>query len=245
MTEYNYHDFLALMGVGGAHPGGLSFTKHLLKNVQIDQNSRVLDAGCGTGQTAAYIAETYGCHVTAIDRHPVMIEKAKQRFEANNIKVDLIQGNIEQMPFVDASFDFILIESVTVFTNIDLTISEYTRTLRQGGVLLDLEMTAIPPLTQAMKKAFEQLYGIQHIPSEKEWQNKYEQAGLHSFEMIDGNSVEESLHKHLSQTDNEEAPEFSVSPTIDPTIHQIWDEHQLLTETYADKLNYRVYKVNL
>src|SRR5690625_7715526 len=97
MTEYNYHDFLALMGVGGAHPGGLSFTKHLLKNVQIDQNSSVLDAGCGTGQTAAYIAETYGCHVTAIDRHPVMIEKAKQRFEANNIKVDLIQGNIEQI----------------------------------------------------------------------------------------------------------------------------------------------------
>src|SRR5690625_2868709 len=96
MTEYNYHDFLALMGVGGAHPGGLSFTKYLLKNVQIDQNSRVLDAGCGTGQTTAYIAGTYGCHVTAIDRHPVMIEKAKQRFASKDIKVDIMQGDIER-----------------------------------------------------------------------------------------------------------------------------------------------------
>jgi len=243
MTEYNYHDFLALMGVGGAHPGGLSFTKYLLKNVQIDQNSRVLDAGCGTGQTTAYIAGTYGCHVTAIDRHPVMIEKAKQRFASKDIKVDIMQGDIEQMPFADASFDVILAESVTVFTDIDQTISEYVRILGQGGVLLDLEMTAIPPLTQAMKEAFEQLYGIQHIPSEKEWQNKYEQAGFHSFEMIYGNSVEESLYKHLSQADNEEAPEFVASSPIDPTIYQIWDEHQLLTETYADKLKYYVYKM--
>src|SRR5690625_5537169 len=91
-----------------------------------------------------------------------------------------MQGDIEQMPFADAFFDVILAESVTVFTDIDQTISEYVRILGQGGVLLDLEMTAIPPLTQAMKEAFEQLYGIQHIPSEKEWQNKYEQAGFHS-----------------------------------------------------------------
>src|SRR5699024_3575108 len=115
MSEYNYHDFLALMGVGGAHPGGLALTKALLKNAQIDQNSRVLDAGCGIGQTAAYIADSYGCHVAAIDRHPVMIEKAKKRFKANNIKVDLIRGDIEQIPFAESSFDVILAESLTVF----------------------------------------------------------------------------------------------------------------------------------
>src|SRR5690625_593481 len=243
MGNYSYHDFLALMGVGGAHPGGLAITKSLLENAQIDQNSRVLDAGCGTGQTAAYIADSYGCHVTAIDRHPVMIEKAKKRFEANNIKVDLIRGDIEQMPFTESSFDVILAESVTVFTDIDQTISEYARVLQQGGVLLDLEMTAIPPLTQTMKKSFQQLYGIQHIPSERGWQNKYEQAGLHSFEIILEKSVEESLRKHHSQADNEEAQEFSASSSFDPTIYQIWDEHQLLTETYANKLKYQVYKM--
>lgn len=243
MSKYNYHDFLALLGVGGAHPGGLSFTKSLLNNVQLDQNSRVLDAGCGTGQTAAYIAEMYGCHVTAIDRHPVMIKKAKKRFASKNIKVDLIQGDIEEMPFAESSFDIILVESVTVFTDIDQTISEYARVLRQEGTLLDLEMTASPPLTHTMKKAFKQFYGIQHIPSEKEWQKKYRQADLHSLEIIYGGSIEESLYKHHSQADNEEAPEFSISFSVDPTIYQIWDKHQRLTETYADKLKYHVYKM--
>lgn len=244
MCKYNYHDFLAFMGIGGAHPGGLALTKTILNNAQLDQSSHVLDAGCGTGQTAAFIAKTYGCHVTAIDHHPVMIEKAKQRFKAEDIKVDLMQGNIEYLPFSEATFDLILAESVTVFTEIEQTISEYARLLRQDGILFDGEMTAIPPLPQAMREKFQQLYGISYIPSENGWQAKYKQAGSHQCEVIHEEYVEQSIYNRGSQVIDEKATEFFASDSIDPSIFQIWDEHQLLTERYAAKLKYTVFRAN-
>lgn len=239
-NRYNYHDFLAFIGVGGAHPGGLALTKSILEYAQLDHNSSVLDAGCGTGQTAAYIAQTYGCHVTAIDQHPIMLQKAKQRFESENIKVNLVQGDIEHMPFTEASFDVILAESVTVFTNIRQTISEYERFLRQDGVLLDLEMTAIPPLPQEMSQAFDLLYGIEHIPSETEWSDKYEQAGLHNVEVVHNDRVTQALCEY--NLPDEDATEFLFSDYIDPSIYHIWDEHQLLTEKFADKLNHTAFR---
>ncbi|MBL5792479.1 class I SAM-dependent methyltransferase [Bacillus sporothermodurans] len=75
---YSYQDTLAYYGVGGAHPGGLSLTKQIFHNENITHTTKILDAGCGTGQTSAYLAEMYKCDVTALDIHPVMIEKAKK-----------------------------------------------------------------------------------------------------------------------------------------------------------------------
>jgi ubiquinone/menaquinone biosynthesis C-methylase UbiE len=72
---------LTSFGVGGAHPGGLKLTKNILSREYIDQKS-ILDVGCGTGQTSAYIAEKYQCAVTAIDNNTTMLEKAKKRFSS-------------------------------------------------------------------------------------------------------------------------------------------------------------------
>jgi SAM-dependent methyltransferase len=242
MSKYNYHDLLAFIGVGGAHPGGLTLTKSLLEKEKLGPRCKVLDAGCGTGQTAAYIAKTYGCHVTAIDQHPVMIQKAKQRFQRDNIKADAIQGNIEQMPFKDATFDLILAESVTVFTDISKTMKEYARVLKQGGTLLDLEMAAIPPLPDEMTSAFQQLYGISHIPAEKEWRHACEQACLSDIEILLRHHVMQPLYEPEKQPENEAAPDFTFSDKIDPSLYHIWDAHQLLTEKYAGKLNYILFK---
>ncbi|ASN07066.1 class I SAM-dependent methyltransferase [Virgibacillus necropolis] len=98
-------DKLSFLRVGGAHPGGLALTKAFLKNVKIDRNSKILDAGCGTGQSSAYLAKTYGCSVTALDRHPIMLQKARQRFCRENVTADVVQGDIGNIPLVDESFD--------------------------------------------------------------------------------------------------------------------------------------------
>lgn len=51
----SYQDALAYYGVNGAHPGGLSLTKYLLQQERITSTTQLLDAGCGTGQTSAFI----------------------------------------------------------------------------------------------------------------------------------------------------------------------------------------------
>ncbi|WP_256241661.1 class I SAM-dependent methyltransferase [Bacillus sp. V3B] len=80
--EYTYLDCLALLRVGGAHPGGLQLTKHILSREKIDETTKILDVGCGTGQTSAYIAEQYRCYVTSLDCNKIMLDKANQRFQS-------------------------------------------------------------------------------------------------------------------------------------------------------------------
>ena len=239
MNTYNYHDFLAFLGIGGAHPGGLGLTKKLLEDVEINQDSRILDAGCGMGQTAAYLATTYGCHVTAVDYHPIMIEKARQRFHNENVAVELIQGNIEKIPLASASFDLILVESVTVFTEIVKTVAEFARLLVDNGILFDLEMTAALPFSEKEILAFQQVYDINQVPTEIEWKYIYKNGGFHSVETFHGDYVANALTGNYPQTFM--PPEFDPSDVIDPSIYQIWDEHQQLTEKYADMLKYSVY----
>lgn len=53
-----YQDALAYFGVSGAHPGGLTLTKFLLEQEKITSHTTLLDGGCGTGQTSAYIKRT-------------------------------------------------------------------------------------------------------------------------------------------------------------------------------------------
>ncbi|MGV2549691.1 SAM-dependent methyltransferase, partial [Bacillus licheniformis] len=50
-----YLEMLSLFGVAGAHPGGLAFSKAVLQKAAPSPDQPILDAGCGTGQTAAYL----------------------------------------------------------------------------------------------------------------------------------------------------------------------------------------------
>lgn len=99
MYKFTYHDLLAYFGIGGAHPGGLALTKDMLSQEKIKARSKILDVGCGTGQTSAYIAKNYGCDVTALDCHPLMIEKAQQRFIKENLTINLCRGKYYEPPF--------------------------------------------------------------------------------------------------------------------------------------------------
>src|SRR3954463_11062659 len=128
-----YLDFLSKFGVGGAHPGGIQLTKEIFKSEKIPPTTHILDVGCGTGQTAAYLAAQYGAIVTGIDINPVMVEKAKTRMARYQLPVEIIQGSIENCPLKDETFDFIISESVLSFVNKPRSLTEIFRLLKGGG----------------------------------------------------------------------------------------------------------------
>ena len=80
--ELNYLNCLALIGIGGVHPGGLQLTKEILSREKINEKTIILDVGCGTGQTSAYMAEKYKCKIIGLDNNEMMLEKAKKRFQS-------------------------------------------------------------------------------------------------------------------------------------------------------------------
>lgn len=235
----SYQDALAFYGIDGAHPGGFQLTKQLLHDEKITPYTKVLDAGCGTGQTSAYLAKTFSCQVYALDQHPNMLKKAKTKFKKEHLPIHLIQGSLEKLPFSDQFFDLIVAESSTAFTNIPKSLSEYARVLKPNGVLLTIDMTAEPQLELEAKTELIQFYEIQDLLTEKEWLQALKRSGFKQIQILKANTVlNELMNMELDVNDDYTPTSFSA----DSSLEHIILTHQNLTLSYGDRLGYRVFR---
>ncbi|KAA0546631.1 class I SAM-dependent methyltransferase [Bacillus sp. BGMRC 2118] len=232
--SYSYTDLLAILGIGGAHPGGLGLTRAIFEELPISRETNILEVGCGTGQTTAYISSNYPCHLHAIEAHSTMIEKATARLKQLNLPVTLVNGNAETIPYDSHNFDIVLSESVTVFTNIEKTIPEYFRVLKKGGSLILIEMTEILPLSEQEKEELIQFYGFTYIVSEKQWEETFRKAGFGEIETI------QISEDQMINSENDYS-EFNMSEHIEPELFNMLDVHEALTTKYKEKLGFRVF----
>ncbi|MDQ0243482.1 ubiquinone/menaquinone biosynthesis C-methylase UbiE [Bacillus fengqiuensis] len=234
--DLQYTDMLALLGVGGAHPGGLHLTKELLAEEGITNATTILDIGCGTGQTAAYLFWEYGCKVTACDLNETMVQKANKRFERMDLPLKAQIGHAEQLSFANETFDIVLFESVAAFTDLSLSLKECRRVLKKGGVALAIEMIKEPHLSEQDEHLLTGFYRFQSILTEKQWIERWEQAGF---------SVVTSGCEHMLEQDNQSidfGTEFDLSARIPSTVYDLLDEHERLTEKFQSLLGVRVFR---
>ncbi|UJL48135.1 class I SAM-dependent methyltransferase [Virgibacillus sp. NKC19-16] len=223
------------MGVGGAHPGGLQLTKEILSKENVDHTTSILDIGCGTGQTSAYIAEQYKCSVTSIDSSKVMIDKARQRFLSLELPIEVKQGSVENLPFDTDFFDMVLSESVIQFTNGTLAIPELKRILKPNGVLLAIEMVLEKSLPEKDMKSIIDFYGVSPLRTEAEWVSAFQKGGFKQIGV-------EKYEKKFDGDDVENAADFSLSENIKETYLTIHEQHEHLSYVYKDSLGFRIFR---
>ena len=104
---------------------------------KLDENKKVLDAGCGVGYGSLYLANQSNCEVTGISLSDAEIEKANL-FAKN--KSSFSKVNFKQQSFDDLvanRYDFIMaIESVKHTLDIDKTIDSLKNALKPNGTLI-------------------------------------------------------------------------------------------------------------
>src|SRR5215831_572392 len=131
-----YQSDLAKLLLGESfHPGGLKLTERLATILRIAPESRVLDAASGTGSSAVFLAERYGCEVVGIDYSSQNVEQANQRDEVKRLagRLRFERADAESLPLPDASFDAVICEcSFCTFPNKSAAASEFARVLRHG-----------------------------------------------------------------------------------------------------------------
>lgn len=129
----------------------------------VNDRSRVLDIGCGTG-TAAIMAGNAGAHVTGFDISPNMLEVARENVAAAALddQIELIEMGISGMDrFEEASFDVVF--STLAFSELSSDELTYAlhhthRILKPGGTLAIAD--EVRPTTVGKKL----LHGVIRIP---------------------------------------------------------------------------------
>jgi SAM-dependent methyltransferase len=111
--------------------GGEEFVHRL----NIPAGSRVLDVACGTGNLAIPLARS-GCVVTGLDIAPNLLEQARARAKAEDLTATFDEGDAEQLPYADSSFDAVVTMFGAMFApRPDLVSAELARVLKPGGLL--------------------------------------------------------------------------------------------------------------
>jgi SAM-dependent methyltransferase len=107
--------------------------RELITAVGLRPGARVLDVASGTGHVALEAARTF-CDVTGIDYVPALVETARRRAAAEGLEVDFREGDAEDLPFADGSFDHVLSAIGVMFTaDHDRAAAELVRVCRPGG----------------------------------------------------------------------------------------------------------------
>jgi SAM-dependent methyltransferase len=101
----------------------------------IPKGAHVLDVACGTGNLAIPLARR-GAVVTGVDIAPNLIAQARERAAAENLDATFDEGDAEQLPYGDASFDVVVTMFGAMFApRPEVVASELARVLKPGGLL--------------------------------------------------------------------------------------------------------------
>jgi ubiquinone/menaquinone biosynthesis C-methylase UbiE len=107
---------------------------HVVRSARIQVGEQVLDVACGTGNTAL-MARARGAVVTGLDLTPELLDIARKRAaEAGYGDIKWKEGDAENLPFADGSFDVVVSSCGLMFAPDQQKVAnELARVTRRGG----------------------------------------------------------------------------------------------------------------
>ena len=160
--------------------------KAMIRELAKVPHAQVLDVATGTADVALAIRKNLPDvqHITGLDLSHEMLEVGRQKIAKKNwtADIDMIQGDSENLPFADDSFDAITVAfGVRNFENLEAGLREMHRVLRPGGKLLVLEFSrpTVFPLKQGFNFYFKNI-----LPQIGKWQSKDPRAYEYLYESV-------------------------------------------------------------
>jgi len=146
-------------------PGALK----LLSDWNIPLGQRLLDVATGSGQIAIPAARA-GMDVTGIDIAPNWVEQARARAAAEGLEVQFDEGDAEQLPYNDASFDVVVSVVGAIFApRPEQVAAELVRVTRPGGRIIMVNWTASGFVGQMFKTIAKHVPPAPGVPSAMLW----------------------------------------------------------------------------
>ena len=129
----------------------------------------MLDVACGTGNLAIQAARA-GATVTGIDIAPNLLDQARTRAREHGLTIRLDQGDAENLPYDDRSFDLVVTMFGAMFApRPDVVASELIRVCRPGGRIAMANWTPAGFIGQLLRVTGNHVPPPSGIPSPLSW----------------------------------------------------------------------------
>ena len=103
--------------------------------LELRPGSELLDVATGTGHVALAAGRRF-VRATGVDYVPSLLEVARRRAASEGLDVTFAEGDAENLPFTDASFDYVVSQLGAMFApNQEKTASELVRVARPGATI--------------------------------------------------------------------------------------------------------------
>jgi ubiquinone/menaquinone biosynthesis C-methylase UbiE len=145
--------------------GAVEFVSRLA----LKPGERVLDVACGTGNLTIPAAQT-GAKVTGVDIAPNLLEQGRERAKAEGLAIQFDEGDAEDLPYEDASFDTIITMFGAMFApQPEITAAELIRVCRPGGRIAMANWTPTGFIGQMFKMVGKHVPPPPGVPSPVLW----------------------------------------------------------------------------
>jgi SAM-dependent methyltransferase len=107
--------------------------EELCETLDLRSGQRVLDVAAGNGNVSLAAARRW-CDVVATDYVPALLDRARERAEAERLAIRFQEADAEALPFADGSFDVVVSTFGVMFTpDQDRAAAELLRVCRSGS----------------------------------------------------------------------------------------------------------------
>lgn len=158
--------------------------KMLLEMAGVKKEDKVLDAGCGVGGSAFYLAKTCEAKVTGITLSEKQLEYANRKRDELNLQklVDFKLEDYNATPFENNTFDLVwAIESITSAPDKRAFAKESFRLLKPGGKLIIADYFRTqdaPPDKDKLLEQWQNCWGLADIMTLKDYFMPFKNEGL-------------------------------------------------------------------
>ena len=180
-VERQFAPVAANYAASAVHISGPDLTAMLAASgARADQ--RALDAGCGPGHTALAFAP-HLAEVVALDLTEAMLAQGRKLARDRGItNIAFQRGDVERLPFPDASFDLVTSRySAHHYPHPHTALAEFARVLKPGGAFLLVDVVAPePPAQDTFLNAIELLRDPSHVRDHtvEQWRRMIDAAGF-------------------------------------------------------------------
>lgn len=187
---------------------------YMLEQSKIDAYSKVLDIGCGNGNTAIWLAQQTGCEVVGIDLSGVRVNNAQEKAKNYpHLNISFEKASATSLPYDDNSFTHVWSQA-TIYhiPQREKALQEIHRVLQEGGTFIFDDL--ITPISEISPSGWQYVYErllFEPTFSLESYADFLSHLGLLVREKVDLSDHLKKSYELLSQLALEKYPDLSIA----------------------------------